>query len=182
MREHFRTAARLFVLLVFFCAGAASLQAERVTSLSLDGVLELESGKKVILAGVELPVESFSLLTVLLSGKNVEVEAAVEGPVNGPVPVYMYVQTSQVDLPNPADGKPEEEKVMINELLIKLGAAKVSGVPGGKHFDVFKKAEDKARESGQGIWSYEEALLRESSPVGLEPEIAAEPAAGKNDP
>lgn len=136
------------------------LRAEEVVSFKADGVLTLNDGSLVRLAGVELPPESASLLAVLLGGKQVEIEK-VESEITGtePLPVYVYVQTSEIPQPHPADIKAREKRIMINELLLRLGAARMLESESGKHREDFESAQTEAKNGGQGIWSYEEPYL-----------------------
>jgi len=133
--------------------------AEHVTSLDREGGMSLDNGMVVRLAGLEFPEESLRLFSVLLAGKEVHVEMdSLAVPESQPVPVYLYVNTSEIELPFPQGLIPHESKVMVNELFLRLGAARVAAAPAFDREDSFRMLESEARSKGKGIWSYEENL------------------------
>jgi|GEM_PF-878694 len=140
-------------------------RAEQVVALKPDGVIKLNDGRAVRLAGVELSPESTSLLAVLLGGREVEIEELPEDGIKTvPGPVFVYVKTSEIPKPHPVEIKAHEKKMMVNELLLQLGSAKMIENECGKHCGDFEKAQSEARSKGHGIWSYEEHEQPPSGP------------------
>lgn len=166
IRPGIRKALRCFycVMTVFASSSAADaavgLAAEtvRVTGIEKDASLKLENGSRVQLAGLELPEESLPLLGILVGGKDVEMaedsknSALAAGVVK---PAYLYVKTSEIELPFAHAVAAREKNVMINELLLAIGAARVLRQLDFEHKQSFIELEDKARSDGQGLWSYE---------------------------
>ena len=133
--------------------------AERVTAIEKEAVLRLESGGRVLLAGLDLPEESMPLLKILLGGKDVEISRDEKNVLQGenqPQPSYLYVNTSEIELPFANAVPAQEKRIMINELLVALGAARVKKDLDFEHKQDFMTLEDKARTAGQGLWSYAE--------------------------
>lgn len=144
-------------------------RAETVKVVHDDGALELAGGNLVTLAGLEFPEESRRLFPVLLAGKDVEVQPdSAPAPAGVPAPVYLYVNTSEIDMPFPQGLVPHEQKVMVNELFLALGAARVSPEKVFDQRESFLRIEAAARTRGEGIWSYEENF-------DAAPEAAAQP-------
>ncbi|HTL48733.1 MAG TPA: hypothetical protein VL688_11805 [Verrucomicrobiae bacterium] len=145
----------LLLVLVVFLSVVPRLWAEKVSSIHPDGSLALDNGQTVQLAGLELPEETLRLLPILLGGKDIEVRPDT-APAEGPVPAYLFVNTSEIDMPFADKFKTREKKVMVNELLLFLGAAKVDRSKPCQELDGFLRLEDEAKKKAQGIWSYEE--------------------------
>lgn len=152
---------RGFLFFIFFTEITFSLAfAERVRTVRKDGILELDTGAKVQLAGLEIPPETGPLLVVLLAGKDVQLEKEslpASAPENEAHLVYLYVKTSEVELPSKTGFDPKEKKVMVNQLLIAMGAARVDESLTFKWKERFAKIQAIAREKGEGIWSYAQA-------------------------
>ncbi len=70
------------------------------------------------------------------------------------MPVYLYVTTSEISLPVGSQAKPREKKVMVNQLMLTTGAARVNEKLSFKWKERFAKIEADARQKGEGIWSY----------------------------
>lgn len=154
-----------FVSLLSVCG------AETVKGVHEDGTLELAGGSLVTLAGLEFPEESRRLFPVLLAGKDVEVQTDSSSVSGGaPAPVYLYVNTSEIDMPFPQGFLPHEQKVMVNELFLALGAARVQADKIFDQRESFLRIEAEARTRGEGVWSYEETF-------DAAPEAAPQPAA-----
>lgn len=154
-------AAGILAALFFSAALIPSLlasESSKVKSIEKNAVLRLENGALVRLAGLELPDESVPLLGVLLGGKEVEVAADTRGQEpsqDAPKASYLYVNTSEIDVPFAEAVPAREKKIMINELLVAIGAARVLHHAEFDQKEMFLKLEDKARQDGQGLWSYE---------------------------
>lgn len=157
----FRIHYCLWIAALFILGGGSDAQAAetaRVAGIEKDASLKLDNGKKVQLAGVELPEESMPLLGILVGGKDVEVAGdskTGELSAGEVIPAYIYVQTSEIELPFAQAVAAREKKIMINELLVAIGAARVLRSLDFEHKTVFIELEDKARLDGQGLWSYE---------------------------
>lgn len=137
---------------------AEAAETARVAEIEKDSALKLDNGKKIILAGIELPEESMSLLGVLVGGKDVEYASDPKTAEPSPTavsPSYLYVNTSEIELPFAQAVAAREKKIMINELLVAIGAARVLRNLDFEHKASFIELEDKARRDGQGLWSYE---------------------------
>lgn len=149
--------AALFLLLGSV-PGVQAAEAARVAGIEKDASLKLDNGKKILLAGIELPEESMPLLGVLVGGKDIEFSgdsASAELPPDAVAPSYLYVNTSEIELPFAQAVAAREKKIMINELLVAIGAARVLRNLEFEHKAAFIELEDKARLDGQGLWSYE---------------------------
>lgn len=152
-----RTVLLLTVLQIVF---SSYIYAEKVRAVLEDGQLELEDGRKVILAGILSPPspEGIRMLPLLLAGREVKLEfdsklqkAAGE---SAPLPVYLYVTTTEISLPYSFGDQPRDQKVMVNELMLATGAARVDENLNFKWKDRFVQTEESARQKGEGIWSY----------------------------
>lgn len=149
----------LCLCLALLLIALSRAHAERVKAIRKGGVLELDTGKRVILAGIESAPESLRLLRVLLADKEVELEYERDLPpheASGAMPAYLFVTTSEVRLPLEAKTEPDKKRVMVNQLLLATGAARVDARAPFKWKSRFSKIEDEARRKGEGIWSYEE--------------------------
>lgn len=159
--QKFRIYYCLWIAALFIFGGGSDAQAAetaRVAGIEKDASLKLDNGKKIQLAGVELPEESMPLLGILVGGKDVEIAAdskAGEPAADALIPAYLYVQTSEIELPFAQAVAAREKKIMINELLVAIGAARVLRNLDFEHKTAFIELEDKARLDGQGLWSYE---------------------------
>lgn len=149
---HFFVAAVVLVL----CAGGP-LYAEQVVSADAENQFVLASGQKVKLAGLQIPEESAALISVLLAGKEVRVrEDDMQG---GAGRVYMYVDTDELAVPFLDDLQQKKRKVVVNELLLAMGAAYVDETQEFEMKDRFLEIQNEARVAGKGIWSYEEPAV-----------------------
>jgi hypothetical protein len=149
----------ILVLLILFIFPIALMASEKIVEVNSEGVMELQSGLKVKLAGIEMPEETIVLLTVLLKGKNCDIKEAKEIPrslnAEDPQSVYMYIETADLLIQKEMPNKNAREKRMVNEFLLSLGSAKTDLSVPFKYQDQFIGVESQARETGQGVWSYE---------------------------
>ena len=149
----------------FWIAGALFLWmavpvfAQQVHAIRPSGILELDNGEKVILAGILVPEESMGSLAVLLSKKEIsldEEKSAGNDPAAASVKtVYLYVNNQELNFPFKAGASPRTKKVMVNELLLTLGLARVDKEKTFRRKQDFLLLEAKAARQGMGIWSYE---------------------------
>ena len=148
-------------LLIFLLVGISfsiPALALQVKALKPSGILQLDSGKEACFAGLLIPSESLPLLSVLLAQKDLEfdVEKSAEYQISEmPQAGYFYVKTFEMDFPFHPGDKPKETKIMVNELLLSLGLARVDLSKNFKHRDKFLEIEAAAKNRGMGVWSYE---------------------------
>lgn len=142
---------------------ASDAYAEQVISKGDGNVFTLESGAKVSLAGLEIPVESHSLISVLLAKKEVKIrpdQMLSDVSMNPSVqPVYLYVNTSELAFPFADALNTKNKKVVVNELLLAMGAAFVQTERDFELKEHFLEIQEQAKTEGKGIWSYEEPVL-----------------------
>lgn len=150
-RKKIHLSVTIFFLTTFF---SPSLYADHVKAINPDGTLVLESGKIVCLLGLELSEEAPRFLPALLSKKDVDFEEGEK--IDGNSCGYLYVNTSQMEVPFKAGESPDAKRFMVNEVLLKTGTAKVKSGKPFKHMEKFIALETEARKLGQGIWSYED--------------------------
>ena len=148
----------VLVFLVLFLAGAGSslTYAERVKGIRKAGILELSDGRLVRLGGIELAPESGRLLPAFLAGRDVDVQYDEAWPeVPGAArAAYLYVVTRGMKLPFAPNAPPKKNRVLLNAMMLALGAGRVEQGGDFKQRGLFLRAEAEAREKGEGIWSY----------------------------
>lgn len=138
----------LFVLSSVLCA-------EIVTEVERDGSLTLESGKKVALAGIQMDAEGISVLRVLTQKQDLKFKWIANSTPGAAGSAYAYLNAKYLKFPLKLNEIPAEQEVLINEFLVKIGAAKVNERQTFSHKAEFLKIQEKARKKGEGIWSYE---------------------------
>ncbi len=146
---------RLFFLLPGLCLFSSVLWAEIVTEVGTDGTLTLESGKQVVLVGVEMDMEGISVLRVLAQRQNLKLQLIANSAPGIHEFAYAYLKAKYLKFPAKPNDIPDEEEVLINEFLVKIGAAKVAETQDFGHKAKFLKVQEEARKKGEGIWSYE---------------------------
>lgn len=102
------------------------------------------------------------MLHSLLQNKIVQIKyenSLLQAASHSPKPAYVFVETKEAAMPLKRGAAVRKKRVMVNELLISLGAAKVAGGTNFKKRKDFLKLETKARTEGAGIWSYESHVL-----------------------
>ena len=145
----------LFLLLPGLCALSSVLFAEIVTEVGTDGTLTLESGKQVVLVGVQMDTEGISVLRVLAQKQDLQLKL-IANPVPGAKEfAYAYLKAKYLGFPAKLNEVPDEQEVLINEFLLKVGAAKVAETQDFGHKAKFLKVQEEARKKGEGVWSYE---------------------------
>jgi hypothetical protein len=144
------------ILFLFVCLTASSaLFAEVVTEVATDGTLTLESGKRVSPVGIQMDSEGVSILRVLVQGQDVTMQL-IANPAPGAVErAYLYLKAKYLKLPTKLNEIPDEQEVLINEFLVKIGAAKVMETQDFSRKERFLKVQEEARAKGEGVWSYE---------------------------
>ncbi|HOW87728.1 MAG TPA: thermonuclease family protein [Candidatus Omnitrophota bacterium] len=120
-----------------------------------DGVLTLADGKKVVLAGIQMDDQGVSVLRVLARKQDVKFQLLANSLHEGKESAYAYLKAKYVKFPVKIDRVPDEEEVLINEFLIKVGAAKVDEAQDFSRKARFLKVQDEARQKGEGVWSYQ---------------------------
>lgn len=147
----------LFFLLPGLCVLSSVLCAEVVTEVGTDGTLVLESGKQVALAGIQMDTEGISILRVLARKQDLKFQL-IASPVPGAKEfVYAYLKAKYLKFPSKPREIPDEQEVLLNEFLVKIGAAKVAEAQDFRHKAKFLKVQAEAKKKGEGIWSYEVA-------------------------
>ncbi len=131
------------------------LFAELITDVSAEGILTLEDGKRVSLAGVVLDAHGASILRVLAHRQNASVEVLREmRSADGGECAYVYLKSRSLDFPFTAGRTADERDMMLNEFLLRLGAARVDEGQAFAQKKKFLLIQEEASKKGEGIWSY----------------------------
>jgi endonuclease YncB( thermonuclease family) len=136
------------------CAFSGILFAEGVADVGADGTLVLADGKRVVLAGIQMDEEGVSVLRVLVRKQTVKLQLVGGAASGGKNAAYVYLQSKYVKFPGKSGEEPGEEEVLLNEFLVKIGAAKVVDSQEFSHKAGFLKSQAEARKKGEGVWSY----------------------------
>lgn len=144
----------LIAFLIGLCLAASGVFAEVVTEVGRDGTLTLESGKQIVLAGVELDSDGISVLRVLAQKQDVRIQLLRAAPGIKEA-AYVYLQAKYLRLPMKPQEVSEEQEILINEFLVHTGAAKVAESQDFSRKAEFLKVQAEAKRKGEGIWSYE---------------------------
>ena len=146
---------------VFFWAGLVLLvglptilRAEVVKEIGPDGTLTLESGKQVVLAGIHMDAEGVSVLRVLARKQDLKLQMLAHSKPGAKESAYAYLQAKYVKFPAKVNETSEEKEILLNEFLVKIGAAKVVENQEFRHKAKFLKVQEEARKKGEGVWSY----------------------------
>ena len=145
----------LFLFLPGLCILSSALCAEVVTEVEADGTLTLASGKQVVLAGVQMDTEGISILRVLARKQDLKLRLIASSVPGAKELAYAYLQAKYLRFPAKLNETPGEQEVLINEFLVKVGAAKVDESQDFSHKAAFLKVQEEARKKGEGVWSYE---------------------------
>lgn len=138
------------------CVFSSVLCAEIVTEVGPDGTLTLASGKQVVLVGIQMDVEGISVLRVLAQKQDLKFQLITHRSAPGEKEfAYAYLTAKQLKFPAKQDEAPGEREVLLNEFLVKTGAAKVDERQDFSRKAKFLKVQEQARKKGEGIWSYE---------------------------
>ena len=109
----------------------------------------------MVLAGVLMDTEGVSVLRVLTQKQDLRFQL-ISNPVPGAKELaYAYLQTKFVKFPVTLNEVPGEQEILINEFLVKVGAAKVAEAQNFSRKAEFLKIQEEARKKGEGVWSYE---------------------------
>ncbi|MFA5159035.1 MAG: thermonuclease family protein [Candidatus Omnitrophota bacterium] len=144
-----------FLLLPGLCVFSSVLCAEIVTEVGTDGTLTLESGKRVVLAGIQLDTEGISVLRVLVRRQDLRFQLVANSASGKKEFAYAYLKAKCLRFPAKPNEIAGEQEVLVNEFLVKIGAAKVIETQDFSHKARFLKAQKEAKKKGEGIWSYE---------------------------
>ena len=151
-----RVSSRAVVLFLFGLGVCASVvSAEVVQEVGRDGTLTLESGKQVVLAGVQMDAEGVSVLRVLAQKQDVKLQILSRAGPGAKESVYAYLLAKYLKFPVKPEGVSDEQEILLNEFLVKVGAAKVIETQDFSHKAKFLKVQAEAKRKGEGIWSYE---------------------------
>ncbi len=103
------------------------------------------------------------VLTTLIAHKDLSFEPEGSLTEAGRQSGYLYVNAFEIDFPFHPQGHPREKRLMVNQLLIELGAARVDTGKVFKYKNDFLKAEEKARLLGAGVWSFEKKTEKKTA-------------------
>jgi len=145
----------LFLLLQGLCIFSSVLCAEIVTEVGSDGTLTLASGKQVVLVGVQMDTEGISVLRVLVQKQDLKFKLIAHSTSEAKELAYVYLKAKYLKFPSKPNKTPNEQEVLINEFLVKIGAAKVDESQDFSRKAKFLKVQEEARKKGEGVWSYE---------------------------
>jgi endonuclease YncB( thermonuclease family) len=145
----------LFLLLTALCVFSSALYAEIVTEVGRDGILTLADGKKVVLAGIQMDEEGVSVLRVLVQKQDLKFQLLSNPAPGAAESAYAYLQAKYVKFPAKLQDVPDEREVLINEFLVKVGAAQVAETQDFSHKAKFLKVQEEAKKKGEGVWSYQ---------------------------
>lgn len=145
----------LFFLLPGLFLLSSALCAEIVTEVGTDGTLVLASGKQVVLVGVQMDTEGISILRVLVQKQDLKFKLLAHSAPGAKESAYVYLQSRYVKFPVKLNETPDEQEILINEFLVKIGAAKVDETQDFSRKAKFLKVQGEARKKGEGVWSYE---------------------------
>ncbi|MBI3306226.1 MAG: thermonuclease family protein [Candidatus Omnitrophica bacterium] len=155
----------LFVFSAFFLHAASGVVVppvlaanDSVDAITENGTVILNSGLKIQLAGLSVPPESIPILNSLLRRREVQIKydkSLNSGDAETPKSAYVFVETRQSSMPIKERSGPRKKRVMVNELLLSMGAARVSENLVFKKKKDFLEIEKIAQTKGEGIWSYE---------------------------
>lgn len=148
-----------FCFVLFSCTAALGPMAlaERVKAILADGTLELEDGRRVRFAGIQLSQEALHLLPTLFADREVDVkeQESGKGSEGAPLPGFLYVKMRVAKFPLHPDAEPKEKRIMVNEWLLAVGAAKVDEASSFEAKEHFLEIQAEASRRGEGIWSYQ---------------------------
>ena len=155
----------LFFIFSLFLNSTPSF-ADSVRSVSAEGLIETVKDKRYLLAGIELVPEGYPILLTLLAGQDISVQKApdLDALEAEAKYAYIYVKVRETMLPAEIRFEFRENRVMVNELLVSFGAARVMEAD-FKRKPRFLELEDLARLKGEGLWSYSQIELLEEAGV-----------------
>jgi len=156
--EYLSRALIVFVVIFLSCLTSLLASADRVKLIRPDGSLVLEDGDHVVLTGIELSPEAHRILPILVAEKDVKIDLdpyIKKQRLGGPMSVYLYLETEEIKAPYDPASEPRQKKIMLNKLLITMGAARVQEGLDFRLKDEFMDLQIEAKIRGQGIWSYE---------------------------
>lgn len=147
--------------IIFFLAIFLSLSnicfALRATQVLPSGLIRLDDGRNVSLAGIKLNEEAINVISIMLSGHEIgfEKESAPQyaPSVAGTEPGYIYLEAKEISFPFNPKSNPKESKWMLNKFLLTLGMASAETDKDFKHKEDFVKEETLARQKGEFIES-----------------------------
>lgn len=150
----------LRVLLFFIMAWTSVISfpgdifAEIVKEIGPDGILILQDGKKVVLAGVLLDEEGLTVLRVLAKNQDLRFHKVLIAGTDSKEYVYAYLMAKSFRFPFKANELSDQKEVMLNEFLLRTGAARVMEKQDFGEKEKFLKIQEEAMKKGEGLWSY----------------------------
>jgi hypothetical protein len=147
----------LFFLCIALGLFFGPLLAETVVDIAADGTLTLASGKHVTLAGILMDTEGISVLKAVAAKQDVRIEEISASALSARSFAYAFLETRFMKFPNLLGAAANTEEVMLNEFLIRTGAAKVDKNQEFAKKQDFLELQSEAKIKGEGIWSYEDS-------------------------
>jgi endonuclease YncB( thermonuclease family) len=96
-----------------------------------------------------------SVLRVLAQSQDLKFQLLAQPAPGGKEYAYAYLQAKYVKFPAKLRDIPDEQEVLLNEFLVKIGAAQVDESQDFSHKTKFLKVQAEAKTRGEGVWSYE---------------------------
>jgi endonuclease YncB( thermonuclease family) len=145
----------LGLLLIGTCAFSAPLFAEIVKEVGPDGMLTMVDGKQVFLVGVQMDTEGVSVLRVLAQKQDLKLQLIARSAPGAKEFAYAYLKAKYVKFPAKLNETSGDQDILLNEFLVKTGAAKVAEAQDFSRKAKFLKVQAEAKKKGEGVWSYE---------------------------
>lgn len=142
-------------VLSLLCGLSPIVHAEVVADVAADGTITLADGKRILLAGVHMDPEGISILRVLSQKQDLRLQLLAKPAPEAKEYAYAYLQAKYLKFPAKLNDVPDEQEILINEFLIKIGAARVDETHDFSHKTKFLKVQAEAQKAGEGVWSYE---------------------------
>lgn len=153
MNRGFFPKIAFFILL--FSAFAFSSYAQRAVQVLPSGLIKLDDGKTVSMAGIVPSEEAVSVISMMLAGKDISFEKESSDkyvPAHKEAEAgYIYLESKEIDFPFNPKSDPKEKKWMLNKFLLTLGMASVEADKEFKYKEDFMKEEALARQKGEFI-------------------------------
>jgi endonuclease YncB( thermonuclease family) len=102
-----------------------------------------------------MDAEGVSVLRVLVRGQDLKFQLLANSSPGAVESAYAYLQAKYVNFPVKLNEVPDEQEVLINEFLVKVGAAKVDEAQDFSRKAKLLKVQSEAKEKGEGVWSYQ---------------------------
>src|SRR3989338_4533010 len=135
------------IILLFVLIWPADGFCARVKGIHSGTEFELDDGRRIRLAGVDVSAEGRRMLPALVGGRDVEIDedSGTDELKGGNIPAaYVYVRINELIISGDKKRNESERRIMINELLLETGAAKVAAGADFKKREKFNVIEQAA--------------------------------------